>query len=130
MIGGSPARVVIEPIAPLLKSEFGLPNCTVLDRLKTSQRNSRLARSVMRKSRWIAKSNSLVRGQSWPQPALAECEASRLAQQSRLAGLWLAAKFFGCNIAFRQPQVVQSGSPGGRAERRLQPRLAGPTVSV
>ena len=39
-----------------------------------------------------------------------------LCQGQEPAGLWLAAKFFGCNIAFRQPQVVQSGSPGGRAE--------------
>src|SRR5207253_4309402 len=38
------------------------PNCAVLDRLKTSHRNSRPARSVMGKSRWIAKLNTLVCG--------------------------------------------------------------------
>src|SRR5215471_12319933 len=61
MTRGSPDRLVILPAALLLKLLLGWPNSGVLVTLKTSQRNSRLTRS-MGNSRSRAASKTLVRG--------------------------------------------------------------------
>ncbi len=62
MTRGLPAREVILPAELLLKLLLGWPNCTVLVRLNTSQRNCMASDSRMGKSRIRAKSKTLVCG--------------------------------------------------------------------